>query len=83
MSLVKVDNAKLDALRADEVRKERDAKLAATDWRVTKALESGVALAPEWADYRQALRDIPQQDGFPHDVTWPAQIPGTESEEIN
>lgn len=25
----------------------------------------------DWAVYRQALRDIPQQDGFPLDVAWP------------
>ena len=24
-----------------------------------------------WLDYRQALRDIPQQKGFPFDVVWP------------
>jgi len=59
---------------AIEIRAKRNAKLAATDWRVTKALETGLALAPEWADYRQALRDIPQQDGFPHDVVWPQEI---------
>lgn len=26
----------------------------------------------EWAKYRQALRDIPQQQGFPFDVKFPA-----------
>lgn len=25
----------------------------------------------KWSDYRQALLDVPQQDGFPHDVQWP------------
>jgi len=24
-----------------------------------------------WADYRQALRDVPQQEGFPQEVVWP------------
>jgi len=24
-----------------------------------------------WADYRQALRDIPEQAGFPEDIDWP------------
>ena len=70
-SLVKIDQAKLDTLRGDEVRKERDTKLASSDWRVTKALEQGVSLDTVWADYRQSLRDIPQQTGFPHDVVWP------------
>lgn len=26
-----------------------------------------------WSDYRQALLDIPQQSGFPHNVTWPSK----------
>ena len=25
----------------------------------------------EWSTYRQALLDVPQQSGFPHDITWP------------
>lgn len=28
-------------------------------------------LTPEWSTYRQALRDITGQDGFPYQVTWP------------
>ena len=27
----------------------------------------------EWVDYRQALRDIPQQEEFPFGVQWPAE----------
>jgi hypothetical protein len=27
----------------------------------------------EWADYRQALKDIPDQPGFPTDVEWPLE----------
>ena len=26
-----------------------------------------------WATYRQALRDVPEQDGFPEEVTWPSK----------
>lgn len=26
-----------------------------------------------WADYRQALLDVPQQEGFPHNVVWPVK----------
>lgn len=26
-----------------------------------------------WADYRQALLDVPQQEGFPTDVVWPTK----------
>ncbi len=27
----------------------------------------------EWATYRQALLDVPQQAGFPHNITWPTK----------
>ena len=27
----------------------------------------------EWATYRQALLDVPQQDGFPNTVVWPTK----------
>jgi hypothetical protein len=28
-------------------------------------------ITDEWRTYRQALRDLPAQDGFPTNVTWP------------
>lgn len=62
-----------DAEAAKGVRATRDAKLAECDWLVIKAAETGVALAADWAAYRQALRDVPAQAGFPHNVTWPAK----------
>ena len=60
-----------------EVRAHRDRLLAETDWVVTKAIEQnaqdglGVQIPVVWLDYRQALRDIPPQPGFPDNVTWP------------
>ena len=53
------------------VRSERDSLLASTDWIVTKSLEAGVAVPTEYSTYRQALRDITDQSGFPEDVVWP------------
>jgi hypothetical protein len=53
---------------ASEVRAERDRLLAASDW--TQVLDAPVDQAA-WAEYRQALRDVPQQEGFPTDVAWP------------
>lgn len=38
---------------------------------VTLLATLGTIFAGEWAVYRQALRDIPQQDGFPFNVAWP------------
>ena len=60
-----------DAEQAIAVRQERDKRLADCDWRVIKALESNIPQDFEWAAYRQALRDISTQSGFPWDITWP------------
>ena len=59
--------------KATAIRAERDAKLAESDWMVIKSIETGVALATEWATYRQALRDVTNQAGFPNEVTWPVK----------
>jgi len=53
--------------KAAEVRAERNAKITACDWRVL----SDVSNSDVWKTYRQALRDIPTQSGFPNNVTWP------------
>ena len=67
------DEAKtaLDAQQAASVRADRNARIAATDWRVVKALEDGNGLNFDLAVYRQALRDIPEQPGFPLNIVWP------------
>jgi len=54
-----------------EVRNQRDNLLSSSDWIVTKSLEAGVEVPQEWLDYRQALRDLPQQAGFPDSIIWP------------
>ena len=59
------DNAKADAVRA-----ERNAKLEASDW--TQVADAPVDKAA-WATYRQALRDITSQSGFPWTIDWPTQ----------
>lgn len=59
--------AGLDEDVAKSVRAERDRKLAETDWMAL----SDVTLSPEMAAYRQALRDITAQAGFPNNVDWP------------
>jgi hypothetical protein len=62
-----------DAEQATSVRATRDDKLKETDWKVIKAAETSTSLASEWATYRQALRDVTAQSGFPWEVTWPTQ----------
>jgi len=53
---------------AVEVRAERDALLAASD-----SMALADRITDEWRTYRQALRDIPAQSGFPTNVTWPVE----------
>ena len=60
-----------DAEQAKSVRTTRDTKLAECDWRVIKAAETATTLDAAWATYRQALRDVPTQSGFPWTITWP------------
>ena len=60
-----------DEEKAGQVRAERNDKLAQSDWTQGKDIADNISNA--WATYRQALRDIPAQDGFPWNVTWPTQ----------
>jgi hypothetical protein len=59
-----------DAGQAAQVRSERNALLAASDW--TQVADAPVDKAA-WATYRQALRDVTQQSGFPWTIDWPTQ----------
>ena len=57
-----------DAEQAKSVREQRNQKLKDSDW--TQVADAPVDKAA-WATYRQALRDISAQAGFPWEVTWP------------
>lgn len=65
---------KLEALPLEQaernVRFRRNDLLADTDW--TQVADAPVDQAA-WATYRQALRDITTQDGFPNSITWPTK----------
>jgi hypothetical protein len=54
------------ASKAAQVRAARDRALEACDWRVIRAAETGEPLDQEWAEYRQALRDLPSNPDFPN-----------------
>jgi hypothetical protein len=58
----------IDAAQAVVVRATRGQKLANSDW--TQVADSPVDKAV-WATYRQALRDVTAQSGFPWTITWP------------
>ena len=55
---------------SEQIRIERNTKLAKTDW--TQVSDAPVDQAA-WATYRQALRDITGQTGFPNNIIWPEQ----------
>lgn len=55
---------------AEVARGERDGLLTSSDW--TQVADAPVDQSA-WATYRQALRDVPAQAGFPDTVTWPTK----------
>lgn len=55
--------------RADYERGKRDWLLTQSDW--TQLPDVPLTTQAAWATYRQALRDVPQQPGFPTEITWP------------
>jgi hypothetical protein len=65
--------ARKDAEAATAARAERDKLIASCDWMAIKAFEAGTGVATEWATYRQALRDVSAQEGFPNTIVWPTQ----------
>lgn len=64
-----VYQAGLDGAASESVRAERNRKLAETDWMAL----SDVVMSPEMTAYRQALRDVSDQVGFPHNIVWPTK----------
>ena len=59
--------SKLEEWQPVNVREERNTKLSATDWTAS----TDVTMTAEMTTYRQALRDVPAQAGFPNTITWP------------
>jgi hypothetical protein len=66
--MIKIDPTKAQALKADQARAKRNTLLAASDW--TQVIDAPVDQTA-WAVYRQALRDITSQVGFPETINWP------------
>jgi len=56
-------------VKANSIRSQRNQLLSETDYLAL----SDVTLAAEMAEYRQALRDITDQQGFPETVEWPVK----------
>lgn len=58
-----------------EARDKRDKLLSTSDPRALEDFPQTSAERTAWLEYRQALRGVPEQAGFPFDVTWP-EAPG-------
>ena len=59
--------------KAQAVRTERNRRLTASDWtQLPDAASSGVDVVA-WSAYRMALRQVPNQPGFPFEVEWPEE----------
>lgn len=65
--------AELDAIQATAIRAERNKRLSDCDW---TQLSDAPVDAAVWATYRQSLRDVTAQAGFPWNVVWP-EVPTT------
>ena len=59
----------IDTETADSSRSRRTTLLEETDW----AGGSDLTMSDDMKTYRQALRDVPTQAGFPHTITWPTK----------
>lgn len=56
--------------QAETLRNERNKRLSDCDW---TQLPDAPVNAESWSEYRQALRDIPSQEGFPWEIVWPTE----------
>lgn len=63
----------LTTLQCAELRRQRDAMLAGCDWTQGADSPLDATVKAAWASYRAALRNVPQQTGFPDTVIWPVQ----------
>ena len=63
-----VDNLPV-GVAEENVRSRRNTLLSQTDWMAL----SDVTMSPDWAAYRQSLRDVTAQPGFPYAVVWPTK----------
>ena len=58
---------------AAQARSQRDALIAATDYLMATDYPLTDEKRQELTVYRQALRDVPEQSGFPTEIVWPTK----------
>lgn len=67
------DIANAPIVKGNEVRAERNRLLSECDWTQLADVVLTDEAKAAWAAYRQALRDITVQEGFPDSVTYPTK----------
>lgn len=61
-----------------QIRAQRNSLLTLCDWTQLPDAPLTAEQKQTWVEYRQALRDVPEQAGFPENVVWPS-TPETEA----
>ena len=69
--VIYLTDAEYDTVLAASARQKRDRLIATTDYLVTPDYPIEPDRLAKVKIYRQALRDIPEQSGFPRSITWP------------
>ena len=67
------EKAEIETQKAKQIRTERNAKLAECDWTQLNDTPLDNTAKVAWTTYRQVLRDITAQAGFPNSVIWPVK----------
>lgn len=70
--VISLDDSAILAQAWQDLRSKRNALLAASDWTQLQDAHLSLEKKQAWADYRQALRDLPEEVTDPMNVEWPA-----------
>lgn len=79
--MITINQAKAAEIQASVIRNERDKRITVCDYLLMPDYPMSEQQRQEWATYRQALRDLPEQEGFPWDgaiegAPWPTKPEG-------
>lgn len=66
-----IDLAAAEQAKEVYAREARNKLLVETDW--TQVGDVPQAISDAYSEYRQALRDVPSQPGFPNNIIWPTK----------
>ena len=68
-----IDDPNITGVAEEYARSTRNDLLQTSDWTQMPDSPLTSTKKAEWSTYRQELRDVPEQSGFPDDITWPAE----------